>query len=425
MRFTYLSITLFLFSILFMQCTRNTENNQNDNNEPVEVAPDLGLRNGEWRVLMYLDSNDMGIYLPFNMLVNRNTVTIKNAEESIEIEEYRHSGDTTILVMPVFGTELHLTKNNDQELKGFWINSLRSTPYNVPLVAFHGDHRRFQDEGNNTPNNIQGRWKVTFSPDTDDAYTAIGIFNQMGGRITGTFMTETGDYRHLEGHFGGHYVNLSTFDGSHAFLFKAEAKSNSSMEGTFWSGLHWQEKWIAERDENFELPDAETLTKLKDGATTLNFSFPNLENKMISLQDEQYKDKVCIVQILGSWCPNCMDETRFFVELYNEYHDQGLEIIGIDFEPGGEFKTFEKNVGQMTKDLKVPYEVTFGGTSKKSEAAKALPELEHIMSYPTSVFIDRTGTVKYIHTGFSGPATGEHYNFTTETMRNWIETMLK
>jgi len=412
--------------LTFVQCTSTPTDNDtdNDNSTTETMTEDLDLYNGTWRVLMYLDSNDLSTNLPFNMTVRGNTVTISNASERIQITEYRQEGDTTILVMPVFGTELRFAKDNEEELKGFWVNSLKKEPYRIPIAAYHRDQRRFASNNNNTPNNIGGRWKVTFSPDSEDAYTAVGIFEQAGNRLTGTFMTETGDYRHLEGNFDGHYLNLSAFDGSHAFLFKAEAKSNNSIEGNFWSGTHWKESWVAERNETFQLASASSLTKLKDGATTLNFSFPNLANEPISLQDEAYKDKVCIVQILGSWCPNCMDETRYFVELYEQYHEQGLEIIGIDFEPDGKFETFERNVTKMKEDLNVPYEIVFGGSSRKSEAAEALPELEHIMSYPTSIFIDRTGTVQYIHTGFSGPATGEHYELTKEIMESWVEEML-
>jgi hypothetical protein len=57
----------------------------------------------------------------------------------------------------------------------------------------------------------------------------------------------------------------------------------------------------------------------------------------------------------------------------------------------------------------INYKIVFGGTSKKSEAAKTLPMLNHIMSYPTTIFIDRKGKIKKIQTGFNGPGTGKIY----------------
>ena len=58
------------------------------------------------------------------------------------------------------------------------------------------------------------------------------------GRVTGTFLTETGDYRYLEGVVDGDSLKLSCFDGSHAFLFHA-ALDQDSFRGRFWSGTHW------------------------------------------------------------------------------------------------------------------------------------------------------------------------------------------
>ena len=49
------------------------------------------------------------------------------------------------------------------------------------------------------------------------------------------------------------------------------------------------------------------------------------------------------------------------------------------------------------------------GSGSKSKMQDKLPALNHIISYPTSIFIDRTGKVRKIHTGFNGPGTGEKY----------------
>jgi hypothetical protein len=38
-----------------------------------------------------------------------------------------------------------------------------------------------------------------------------------------------------------------------------------------------------------------------------------------------------------------------------------------------------------------------------------------VLSYPTTVFVDKKGKVRKIHTGFNGPATGEKFTeFKTE-----------
>ncbi|MFT5678977.1 MAG: hypothetical protein ACI9FY_001525, partial [Patiriisocius sp.] len=112
---------------------------------------------------------------------------------------------------------------------------------------------------------ISGNWETVFSPNTvADRYIAKGIFNQIGNKVTGTFRTTTGDYRYLDGVVEEDSLKLSTFDGAHAFLFKA-AISDSVMNGMFYSGNHWKEYFTAKRNENYELPSADNLTFLKEG----------------------------------------------------------------------------------------------------------------------------------------------------------------
>ena len=130
--------------------------------------------------------------------------------------------------------------------------------------------------------------------------------------------------------------------------------------------------------------------------------------------DERFKDKVTIIQIMGSWCPNCMDESRYYTELYNKYNSAGLEVVGLSFERSDEFEIAKKVLGKALLDLNIPYPVLIAGTPR--ESSKQLPWLTPIKSYPTSIFIDKNGNVVKIHTGFYGPGTGSLYTeFCTET----------
>jgi len=264
---------------------------------------------------------------------------------------------------------------------------------------------------------VNGKWKVNFSPGSDHEYLAIGEFRQDGNKASGTFLTTTGDYRFLEGNVSGDSLLLSCFDGSHVFLFKAKVEQDK-IEGDFWSGNHWIENWIGERDEEFELPDPNSLTFLNPGYSRIDFSFQNMDGEMVSLTDEQFKDKVVIVQIMGSWCPNCKDETAYLVSLYNKLHDQGLEVVSLAFEKSDNAETNLHSLRRLRDHFSIPYPILLAGKASKSEAAKKLPMLNHVLSFPTSIYIDRDGSVRRIHTGFSGPGTGEYYSeFVEETDR--------
>ena len=131
----------------------------------------------------------------------------------------------------------------------------------------------------------------------------------------------------------------------------------------------------------------------------------------------RFKDKVVLVQVMGTWCPNCLDESRYYSEYYNDLNSEDLEIVGLAFEYAKtEAKAFE-GIQRLKERLNIKYPILLAqtGTSSKAEAQKKLPMLNHVLSYPTTIYIDKKGTVRKIHTGFNGPATGEKFEeFKTE-----------
>ena len=266
-----------------------------------------------------------------------------------------------------------------------------------------------------------GIWETSFDFDTDDPYPAKGIFYQSGNRLSGTFRTKVGDYRYLDGVVDGDSLKLSAFDGAHVFLFTAKV-SDSTMEGKFFSGNHAVENFKAKRNSAFELPDANSLTFLREGYDTFGFSFPDPSGKLVSLADERFQDKVVLVQIMGTWCPNCLDETKFYVEYLRNNPNPNLEMVALAFEYA---KTTEKafeGIERLKNRVGVEYPVLLAqvGTSSKSKANEKLPMLNHVLSYPTTIYIDKKGEVRKIHTGFNGPATGERHE---EFKREFAETL--
>ncbi|MBX2845240.1 MAG: TlpA family protein disulfide reductase [Saprospiraceae bacterium] len=365
--------------------------------------------------LFSLDIGDRGV-IPFQVEVkDATTLIFKNAEEQIEVTDVRYEGDSVYIKMPVFGSEFkgQFTKDN---IAGTWHN-YNKKDYAIPFVATKGNLARFELPEDVNTHDFSGRYNVTFQDSEGVTTQAIGIFKQTEDhRVTGTFLTETGDYRYLEGNASGYRMNLSTFDGAHAFVFNAAANPNGALKGKFYSGTHWEETWRAVKDETTQLTSADELTALLPGYKTVEFEFPDAEGKPLAFPSAAYEDKVVILQIIGTWCPNCMDETRYYTKLYDAYKDQGLEIIALDFEPTPTLDYFQPRAERFKRDLGVDYPVVLAGPSDKKEAAKSLPMLNHILSYPTSIFIAKDGSVRKIHTGFSGPGTGQAYtDFVTKT----------
>ncbi|MDX5346097.1 MAG: TlpA family protein disulfide reductase, partial [Hymenobacteraceae bacterium] len=316
-------------------------------------------------------------------------------------------------------------------LIGRWEKHDTPEPYVVPFKAEHGKKYRFSKNPAKPTFNYDGKWEVNFKNKEGKSYNAVGIFNQKGSKLSGTFLTATGDYRYLAGEVNANQLLLSAFDGNHAYLFKAmpvvindSLTSDSTIQGEFFAGKSGYETWTAKRNEQAELPHADSLTYLKPGYERINFSFPNLEGQRVSLEDEKYQNKVVIVQLLGSWCPNCMDETAFLAPFYKKNRKKGIEVVGLGFEKSPEFEKAAARLERMKERYDIEYELLVAGTASKEAASQALPMLNQVISFPTTIFIDKKGKVRKIHTGFSGPGTGRYYDEFVQDFNQTVEKLL-
>jgi len=385
----------------------------NDNENHLEV--------GTWRAEMQLTDTEV---LPFNFkVINNDSLQLINAEETIDITEITYTNDSVRIQMPVFEGYIKAVHSNKTLNGSFIIESLDRV---VPFSAKAGEEFRFKAERNTYETDVTGSWETLFSPDSKaDSYVAKGIFQQEGQKVTGTFRTTTGDYRYLEGIVDADTLKLSTFDGAHAFLFKATV-TDSTMSGMFYSGNHWQEPFTAKRNDSYELPDADSLTFLREGYDKLEFSFPNTNGGMVSLADEQFKDKVVIVQIMGSWCPNCLDESRYYSQYYRNNKNKDLKFVALAFEYSKTKEAAFQNINRLREKLDITYPILLAqyGSSSKTKANDKLPMLNQVLSYPTSIFIDKTGRVRKIHTGFNGPATGEKHEVFKHEFEQYVDSLL-
>ncbi|MFZ1687042.1 MAG: TlpA disulfide reductase family protein [Flavobacteriales bacterium] len=388
-----------------------------------ERAP-IEPRQGAW--LMQLDIGD-GNILPFGFDLDHDPtgwlMTVHNGTEHIAVDDVHFANDTMRVRMPLFDSEFLGAFTSDSVFVGQWSNHLKGPDYRIPFVATAGTGARFALHSKSDTRDLSGAWETHYSQGTADAYDAIGLFSQVGSHASGTFVTETGDYRYLEGVVDGDSLKLSCFDGTHAFLFKAGWR-NDSLFGRFWSGTHWQEPWVAVRNASYKLRDPDSLTALREGYDMADFSFPGIDGGTISPKDEAHAGRVLMVQVMGSWCPNCVDETLLLDEMYAKYHDDGLSVIAIAFEQYPDSARAIAGLRRFRDRLNVKYDIAYAGPANKDAAAERLPFLDHVMSYPTCIFIDRAGTVRRIRTGFYGPGTGEHYLNYRRNLELFLERML-
>ena len=410
-------LLFFLSLVILISCS--------DNSTKQEQVNSGILVEGSWLLQFKItETNNIPVNFNLTKVNDHYQVEFLNAEEKIIANDVVIKGNQISIKDPVFNVWFEGNIVDATTIEGNWYKD--GQDYKVPFVAKHGKIKRFESPEvlSVSSESITGRWEVDFSKDNEeDHYKAIGQFKHVDNYLTGTFMTETGDYRFLEGNVYNDSLYLSCYDGAHLFLFKAQLK-NDSLIGTFWSGIHWQEPWVAVRNKDFKLTNPDSLTFLKDGYTNLAFTFPNLNGDSVSLSDEKYAGKVVIVNIMGPWCPNCKDETAYLTELYDQYHEKGLEIIALSYNKSEDFETAKNNTLKVKEFFGAKYDFLIAGQANKISAGKTLPMLNHIMSFPTSIFIDRKGNIRKIRTGFYGPGTGTFYKRYIERTNDFTAKLL-
>jgi thiol-disulfide isomerase/thioredoxin len=357
-----------------------------------------------------------GKHIPFQMIQtqenNHEAWFIKNAGERIPITEWREKGDSVFFSLPAFEVSFRARKEGKDKLSGQFMKVTTGDKQYWPFTANAKDSQRFVSNLGKASENINGKWDVKITRANGTFRKALAIFTQEGGALTGTFLTPSADYRYLEGIITGDSLKMSSFDGDNIRLFEAEITNENTISGGFfYNGYTSKESWIAVKKDSIPPPEATDPTRMREGQTRLNFRFPDLQGKWVSINDQKYRHKVVIVQLMGSWCANCLDETRFLIDFYKKNHEKGVEMIALTYEYSTDTIRSKTSIEKFRKLLGVPYPILMTGVTAGDDqkAAKTIPQLTTIRSFPTTLILDREGNVRIIETSFYGPGSGEYY----------------
>lgn len=386
------------------------------------------MKQGPWLGVIQFNQQDRSMDLPFNM---NNTVNeagemqlvLTNADEKIIISEITKNGDTLIIKPPVFTSVIVAVLRNDSLVGKYYPKGIENGNA-YKFYAVHGVTDRFPWYTEKASFDITGRWKVIENPGTNDSTVMVGEFKQNGDKVSGTFLSTSGDYRYLEGKVSGNKFFFSKVDGAQTFIFTADLKDQNTMEnGRFMANPKYSSTWKAFRDDKIELPAGDQLVHLKKGISTFDFAGIDMNGQKVTSKDPRFEGKVLAVLAGGSWCPNCLDEARLFRELYTKYKDKGFEVVALNFED----KTFELSKKKMQRFIEqtgANYTFLYASPRDRAKRDSVLYPIEGQMAFPTGMFIDRLGSIRKVETGFSGPGTGEHYTKFVDETTKLIELLL-
>jgi peroxiredoxin len=381
------------------------------------------LAPGFWQARITLPGGDIETGIELSRTPAGYTANLINGQERVPIDTVSIDNKRMLLRFSAFNNEIDAHVNKDRLVGELILTKRYGEKQTMPFVATPGAAKA-ETAAVTSDIDMSGRWAVQFHEEDGSNTPSIGEFSQRGSRLFGTFLNPNGDYRYLSGYVRGKKFTLSTFDGAHAFLFSGEINNNRITDAEFWSGTSWHQTWSAVRDPSVTLPDAYTRTWLKPGYERFEFAFPNLDEALVSINDQRFKGKVLVVMLAGTWCPNCHDEARFMAPLYDSLRQQGLEVVSLMYENFEDHATASQQVRAFRKKFNIKYDTLLAGISSKTEAADTLPSLNAVLAFPTTIFIDRSGRVRKIHTGFNGPGTGEHYKKLTTEITALIKELL-
>lgn len=384
---------------------------------------------GEWRAALTSPGGDLPFGLRLTGTGRQLRAVAVNGSEQAPFSTVEQRGDRLTLRIDWYDSRIDAQVNPaGDRMTGVWTRTEPGGPRRMPFLAVRGPLPRFARQetpkGNRLARlacqavpSVSGEWAAEFS-DAAGTSPAQGELVEEGERVTGTFLTPTGDYRYLEGSYENGLLRLSTFDGAHAFLFSAEAQGDGTLQGDFWSRGTYHATWKARRVAAGQpvLPDAWAQVGLTNREGRFGFHFPDLDGHDVASTDPRFAGKVVLVNVFGSWCPNCNDEAPLLADWYRRYHDRGLEIVGLAYEYTGDPARDALFVRKYAARHGITYPLLLAGTADKKAAAQTLPDLTAILAFPTSIFLGRDGRVRKIYSGYAGPGTGRHHQ---ELVAEW------
>ena len=115
-----------------------------------------------------------------------------------------------------------------------------------------------------------------------------------------------------------------------------------------------------------------------------DFTLLSTDFKQVSLS--HYRGKIVLLDFWATWCKSCQEEIPIFIDLYDQYHDQGFEMVGISID-----SERLKTVNPFIKKLGVNYTILLGEPD--------LMDKYNIVAIPTAVLIDQSGKIRKMFIG--------------------------
>lgn len=371
---------------------------------------------GNWNGTVRVGGLDIPFRLEFQGTDSAPKAILFNGEEQFPSTSGKAADGMVEIKWDYFAATLKATLK-DGELDGEYSRLRMNTPY-----TFHARRAAKFTRTEASAPDINGVWEVHDVSSSKGEKAWRLIVKQNGPVVFATILRIDGDTGTLNGTYKDGKFVVSHFSGLRPSLLEITPAGggltlvlNGKGKMTAMRPAEARAKGLPEPD------DPAKHTGVKDTSDPFRFSFPDLSGKLVSNTDDRFKSKVVLVNISGSWCPNCHDEAPFLEEMYKKYRGQGLEIVALSFEEADQLKNPTRLRAFLAR-YGIDYTVLLGGTTDEAEAK--LPQAKNWDAWPTTFFLGRDGRVRTVHTGFPSAASGELYTQAKHEFTELIEKLL-
>jgi thiol-disulfide isomerase/thioredoxin len=274
--------------------------------------------------------------------------------------------------------------------------------------------------------NIDGAWELAVKSGKGEQAWHY-LVRQKGAHIDSSILRVDGDTGTLSGDWKDDHFTISHFSGARAAILTVTPQPDGSLKLSQ-DGIGGKSEYTAlrpavARAKGLAPPDDPMAhTGVKDPSEPFHFKFKDLNGNIVSDTDAKFKGKVVVVNILGSWCPNCHDEAPFLAELYKKYRAKGVEVVALSFEEGDENVANPVQLRNFVKRYGIEYTVLVPGNNQ--QANDRLPQMQNFNAWPTTFFLGKDGRVARVHAGFPSSASGEMFEHAKAEFTATVEDLL-
>lgn len=372
---------------------------------------------GSWRAALDVAGGPLRFIVQFADSGDGMHGIVCNGDRCDPLSEVTPIGsDSLLLGMADYAAAIRVQLRGDS-LVGFYRNVGNRGPRTIPFRAERGV---WPVEA--PPAVLVGQWDAVFNPD-DSPSPRVLHFRETERGLEGTIVSNTGDYGLFWGRAEPDSFSMAHFDGSYVYMLTGQILGDS-LVGVFHAGLTSQRPFVAKRSTGAPhlTPPSELVAP--DTTRPFEFAFPNLEGEIVTNADPRFAGKVVIVDILGTWCPTCHDSAPTMVRLYERFRDQGLEMVGLAYEVTGDPEVDGALVRRYADKFGIEFPLLLAGVNDSDSPRETQPQLDGPIAYPTTIFLDRSGKVRRVHSGFYGPALPEAQAALEQEFMSFAEQLL-